>query len=73
MKLFVQVRSGPKKKKGPLPLPTDNPSSKMTHDEEVRVIVHLFNPGGMVALHDDELLLFGENTWAMMLLLPPER
>jgi len=72
MKLLVQVRSGPKKKLTP-PLPTVIPSRIMTHDEELRLIVHLFSPDGMLALHDDELLLLAENTRASIVLALPER
>jgi hypothetical protein len=45
----------------------------MTHDEELRLIVHLFSPDGMLALHDDELLLLAENTRASIVLALPER
>jgi hypothetical protein len=45
----------------------------MTHDEELRAIVHLYSPVEAGAEHEDELLLLAENTRASMLLAVPTR
>ena len=72
MKLLDQVTFGPKKWLT-LPLPTVVPSRLMTHDEELRVIVHRYSPGVAGALHADESELLVVNTRASNLSEPPER